>query len=145
MRRCIFATLFLNAILIFPSESAEKKALVTVEACQMLTQHIPLEDVTYKAGVDVRGISVVPADLGKIPDLDLKDTISFQLIIDAAKEIRMKKPNKQLFQQHPGLQNEINLGQIVVKDGQVTLDGKSLAGDQQKHLLVFCRKNTKER
>ncbi len=143
MWRCIFATLFINIILIFPSDSAEKKALITVETCQILTKHIPLDDVTYKGGVDVTGQPVAPADLGKTPDLGLKDEISFQLILDVAKEIRGNYTSQKLSRDHPGLRNEINLGQIVVKDGQVTLDGQSLNADHQKQLFVFCQKNKK--
>jgi len=141
MWRCIFATLILNKILIFPSASAETGAFVTIEDCQILTDHIPDADVTYKGGVDVRGRPVKPADLSPAPNLGLKDQISFLLILDVAEENRGNENTLKQFQATPGLEGFINLGRIVIKDGRVTLDGKPLAAAHQRQLHVFCRNN----
>lgn len=140
MWRCIFATLIINKILIFPSVSAEIKAFVSRENCRVLTEHIPSDDVTYKAGVDVRGRAVKPADLSPAMDLNLKDKISFQLILDVAKENRRGNRPIEQFTDHPGLEGHVPLGQIAIKDGKVTLDGKPLAAQNQQLLNEFCLK-----
>ena len=158
MWRCIFATLILNKILIFSSVSAETKVFVSRQDCLILTQHIPKDDVAYKAGVDVRGRSVKPADISPAVDLGLKNGISFLLILDVAEENRGRQnrsqknrgqknrgngnANKQ-FRDHPGLEGKINLGQIMIKDGKATLDGKPLAVQHQMELNEFCQKSRK--
>ncbi|PCI43382.1 MAG: hypothetical protein COB49_12360 [Alphaproteobacteria bacterium] len=141
MWRCIFATLIINNLLIFSSVSAETKAYVTVESCRILTTHIPRDDVNYKAGVDVRGRSVKPADLSPTADFGLKDKISFLLILDVAEENRGSGNSQQQFQDHPGLEGRINLGEIVIKDGNVTLDGKPLGSQNRQELSEFCQKS----
>jgi len=147
MWRCIFATLIINKILIFPSVSAESKAVVTVESCRRLTAYIAANDVTYKAGVDVRGRAVKPADLSPTPNLGLKDQISFQLILDIARESRAGKKTLKQFRGHSafgrGLRGRMDLGRIVIKNGTVTLDGKPLAASQQTKLYQFCLQNKK--
>ena len=153
MWRCIFATLILNKILIFPSVSAETKVYVSRQDCRILTQHIPKDDVAYKAGVDVRGRSVKPADISPALDLGLKNGISFLLILDVAEENRGRQnrsqknrgngnTNKQ-FRDHPGLEGKINLGQIMIKNGKATLGGKPLAVQHQMELNEFCQKSRK--
>ncbi|GEM_PF-1659383 len=141
--RCIFATVFINKMLIFPSLSDEREAYITVESCRILMEHIPSDDVSYKGGVDVRGKAVKSADLYESPDLGLKDKIIFQLILDVAKENRGSANAQKQFQEHPGLLGYLNLGQVIVKDGKVTLDGKPLAGRNQAALYKFCAKNRK--
>lgn len=145
MWRCIFATLIINKLLIFSSVSAETKAYVSVESCRILTTHIPIDDVTYKAGMDVRGRPVKPADLSPAPHLGLKDKISFLLILDVAKENRGSVNSEKQFQGHSdfgrGLEGYINLGEIVIKDGKVTLDGRPLASQHQIELNEFCQKS----
>ncbi len=141
MWRCIFATLIINKLLIIPTASAETKAYITVESCRILTEHIPRGDVNYKAGVDARGRPVKPADLSPAPDLGLKDKISFLLILDVARENRGKANSRKQFDDHPGLEGNINFGEIVIKDGKVTLDGKPLAAQYQTELNEFCQKS----
>ena len=141
MWRCIFATLIINKILIFSSVSAEIKAFVSRDDCRILTEHIPSDDVAYKAGVDVRGRAVKPADLSPAVDLGLKDKISFLLILDVAKENRLGDRPLEQFTDHPGLEGHISLGQIVIKEGKVTLDGKPLATQNRQILNEFCLKS----
>ncbi len=145
MWRCIFATIIINKILIFPSVSAEKKAWVTVESCRILTEHIPADDVSYKGGVDVRGKPVKPADLSPAPYLRPQDGVSFQLILDVAEENRAAgNPQRQL-SGRPGQRGDMYMGQVVVRDGKVTLDGRPLGGANRKALYVLCQKNNKKK
>jgi len=143
MWRCIFATIIINKILIFPSVSAERLGLITVESCRILTAHIPRDDVSYQGGVDVRGKPVKPADLYERPDFGLKDKISFALILDVAANNQAGAKAQKQFQEYPGLQGDVYLGQIVVKEGKATLDGKPLAGGDRTALYRFCAKHTK--
>lgn len=141
MWRCIFATLFINNLLIVSSVSAETKAYVSVKTCRFLTIHVPDADVNYKPGVDVQGRAVTPADLSPSHDLGLKNRISFLLILDVAKENRGSDNSRQKFQDHPGLEGNIKLGEIVLQDGKVSLDGKPLAAEQRQELNEFCQKS----
>jgi len=147
MYRVIFVTLMINISLIFPSGSAERLAYVTKENCQRLLAHIPADDVAYKAGVDVRGKAVAPADLAPSSDfasnLGMKEGISFHLILDVAKESGINDRSKKIFEDHKGLRGEIYLGQVVIKDGQATLNGKPLVADDEKQLLLLCRQDKK--
>ncbi len=141
MWRCIFATLFINNLLIFSSVSAETKVFVSVESCRILTTHIPADDVNYKAGVDVQGRAVKSADLSPAPDLGLKNKISFLLILDVAKENRGSENTVRQFQDHPGLEGNIKMGEIIIQNGKVTLDGKPLGAQHQQELNEFCKKS----
>ena len=141
MWRCIFATLILNKILIFSSLSGEIKAYVTPDDCRILTEHIPGNDVTYKAGVDMRGKSVKGANLSPSPNLGIKNKLSFLLILDIAKENRVQEGGVDQFTGHPGLKGEISLGRIIIQDGKVTLDGKPLVASHQQALAEFCQKS----
>lgn len=145
MWRCIFATLFMSILLTFSSVSAETKAFVSVESCRILAPYISSDDVNYTAGVDVRGRPVKSADLSQAPDFGLKDRISFRLILDVAKVSRGTGNSERQFQDHsgfgPALEGNINLGEVIIKDGKVTLGGKALGPQHQQALHEFCQKS----
>lgn len=141
MIRCIFATLIVNISLIFPSFSADNVAFVSPEVCQRLTVHKPRDDVEYKGGVDVKGRPVVPADIAPYSGLGVEDVISFLLILDIAKENRGNEGSLKQLNAHPELAGYLNLGQIIIKDGKVTLNGKPLAAQNRQVLNEFCLKS----
>lgn len=143
MWRCIFATLLINKILMFPSLSADREAFVTLETCRKLTDYIPADDVAYKGGVDVRGRPVKGADLAPAADLGRQDNISFLLILDILKEKQGAGKLPKAIKDNPGLRGEITFGRIRIKDGVATLDGKPLAAQPRKDLYEFCQKSKK--
>lgn len=50
--------------------------------CQALVKHVPSADVAYRAGVDVHGKAVAPADLPDSPQIKLPEVISIPLTAD---------------------------------------------------------------
>jgi len=138
MYRCILATIMFNSFLMYPSVSAEKTVTISAKNCRFLTSHRPHDDVAYKAGVDVRGKAVTPADIAPPRDLGIKDKISFRLILDVAAEYRSGATALTKFKEHPGLKGDLDFGEIIIKDGKVTLDGQDLSAEHQSALYKFC-------
>ena len=143
MWRCIIATIIVNEMLIFSSLSAEKDILVREADCRFLTTHIPADDVTYKEGIDVRGMPVKPADLGPKNDLGLKNKISFRLILDVAQQRRGGGTQIKPFQDYQGLEGKIDFGLVEITNGVATLDGKPLSKSHRNDLTAFCRQQAK--
>ncbi len=139
MWRCIYATLIFNNILIFSSSSEERVIVVTPEICHHVTAHIPDKDVNYKGGVDVRGRAVKPADMDQNADSILNPEISFMLSLDVAKENMGNENSKRQFEEHKGLEGKINLGHVLLKEGQLTLDGKPMSSPNQEELYRLCK------
>jgi len=138
----------LNMILIFPCVSAEERAFVTLETCRQLTNYIPADDVAYKAGVDVRGKAVKPADVesnSTYSDLiELNKEISFRLILDVATFAKSRGNTTIPLDAQKGIRGEIPLGLVTIKEGIVTLDGKPLSADQQKQVYLLCEESKKK-
>lgn len=86
--------------------------------CRVLPEHKAQTDVAYKAGEDVRGKPVVPADLNASA-MDVPETIVIPLSIDFAQ--RLQGMNI------PGLNMDSTVGFLEVRsDGRVTYDGRDL-------------------
>ena len=94
--------------------------------CRVLPEHKASNDVAYKAGVDVHGKPVVPADVNADPMGFSGQTIVVPLTIDLAKRLQN--------QNIPGINMEGTLGFLeVAPDGRVTYNGQDLTS--QVHVL----------
>ena len=70
---------------------AQNQALsISVSDCQRIVSHRPSADVEYKAGVDVHGKAVVPADVGGGYGITLPDTVDIQIGIDLADRLALR-------------------------------------------------------
>ncbi|MGE0108860.1 MAG: hypothetical protein AB7S81_03730 [Bdellovibrionales bacterium] len=128
---CFVFTMWLG--LFFPVLAAP---LVSQEFCRVLERHVPIADVAYRAGVDVDGNKVLPADLE--PALDIvPETISLPLTIDLLHFIH---GDKSKFPFSTMKNNDINLGVLEIKGGQITLNGQPLTNQETENLAVLCRK-----
>ena len=58
-----------------PFAQANAQDVAERELCQILEEHVPFDDVSYQAGVDVNGNAVVPADL----NAPIKPFTNFQI------------------------------------------------------------------
>ena len=100
--------------------------------CRLLPDHKASADVTYKPGVDVRGKSVVPADINAAPMGLAEQTIVVPLTIDLA---------KRLSHHTQGLNLEATPGFLeIAPSGRVTYNGQDLTS--QVHAV--CAGNPQE-
>ena len=107
--------------------------------CQQLVRHVPDADVAYRAGVDVHGRAVVPADLESEQPFALPETISIPLTAQLAQFLAIDMSS---FPFNSLKGSDINLGTLTVQKDKVFLDGKPLTSPQQENLAVLCLKPT---
>ena len=101
--------------------------------CRILSYHGSFNEAAYKPGVDVRGKSVVPADINAVPmGLD-QQTIVVPLTIDLAK--RLQNLSVQ------GLNLEATPGYIeIAPSGRITYNGQDLT----TQIHAMCAENPPE-
>lgn len=98
--------------------------------CRLLKEHKPSADVTYQAGVDVRGRPVVPADVNAAPMGLESQTLVVPLSVDLAKRLQGNSIQ--------GLDMTGTLGFIEIEPGgRVLYNGQDLTG--QVHVLCGRR------
>ncbi len=104
-------------------------------ACQALERHKTINDATYRAGVDVNGNAVVPADLGTTASSIVKNVTRIPLTVDLTERSRaLGSPVQE------GLELDANFGVLeIYEDGRVLLDGQ----DWTNNLQTLCGKSHK--
>jgi hypothetical protein len=123
----VFITVLLIGLMPFTINAEEKPAV-----CKIITAHKPADDVAYKAGVDVYGNSVVPADINAAP-FQAPNVIKVPLDVDLAQ--RVNRLNDL------GLQMEAPLGMLEVhQDGSVKYNGQ----DWTAPVLTLCGESHKQ-
>lgn len=103
--------------------------------CQALVKHTPSADVAYRAGVDVHGKAVTPADLPDSPPIKLPEVITIPLTADLTTLLNLpaaKMPFK------TGADTAVALGSLTLEGDRVLYNGQPLTGDQQDNLSVLC-------
>ena len=132
----------LNSNAISQKKNTEQIILVTPSDCRLLTQHMPDASVEYKPSVDVRGNSVVSADLngGNVIGIG-EDGYSFYMTHDALKEKGLVNITG-LGQSDEG---KIVLGQVTVKDGDVLWNGTSLKEMDKQRIYMLCDQQAREK
>lgn len=125
------------ALLVPVGEVAAEEIRVSHDACRNLARYQPAPDVAYRPGVDARGRSVTPADLGPSRPLVLPDVVSFDINMD------LKKYSQGGLANSPRMGSlEFSAGTVTVDvtTGQVTFDGQPLTDEDQALLAVECQK-----
>ncbi len=120
-------TSFLVVILIFTffnnALSEEIKVEVDEDTCQKVQRHLARQDVNYKAGVDVRGRQVVPADVSG-SQIQLPDTLTIDLSLPIQDLFALdKQPSRDL-------QNaKVQVGKLEyqISSGKLSFNGQQLA------------------
>lgn len=109
-------------------------AIVITEAqCRNLVQHVPAADIAYEPGVDVHGNAVAPADLGA-SEISIPEEISIDVTALVYELLETTPP--------PGLEDTaIDLGKVVLRDGQLTYNGQPLGGTADAALIAACRES----
>lgn len=129
MRIFLFLSMFV--VLSFPVQAQEEDML-----CTLLSVYQPSDDVAYKAGVDVNGNAVVPADLNT-SKIQLPTVIKVPLQLDMAKRLeRMMAIN---------LEADAQLGLVEIYDnGRVVYDGKTITKSTAAACALSHRYEPKE-
>ncbi|HEY1096229.1 MAG TPA: hypothetical protein VGF14_03215 [Alphaproteobacteria bacterium] len=103
---------------------ATKNAITWDKFCNTLTQHDPSAGVTYQAGVDAHGNTVVPADLPGQQKLNLPDQYRVFLTSDQISKLGISIPGSPI-------KADTYIGQAVVgQDGRVTFNGQAVSTNQ---------------
>lgn len=104
-----------------------------IEFCRTVVAHVPADDVHYRAGVDVHGKPVVPADVGGSQQVRAPDLITIDLTVPLRDLIAAAGP---------ALVGgaEADLGQISVnrRNGEILYNGQILAGGLADELKQSC-------
>ena len=139
--RCVFsATLLSAAIMVNVAYADDQIIVIDHNICRQLVPHVPAPDVKYKAGKDVRGNKVAPADLpGSYPQIGTGDT-SFYLVQDLA-----ELTGANFREKYPGLSQDMILGYVEIRDGVAFLNGQPLSAQQNSDLVYICRKIKSEK
>ncbi len=131
MRAVLF---FMSFLFVIPAQAqvTDTKAL-----CQLLAQHRTADSAVYKAGVDVDGNAVVPADLNSTPPLGgVLDVVKIPLEVDLAERFSGFSGFE-----GSGLELEAPLGMLEIhQDGTVKHNGQ----DWTQPILALCGESHKE-
>jgi hypothetical protein len=129
-------------LLLMPSGvSAADRSTPDPALCRLVTRHVPDPDVAYRAGVDVRGRPVVPADLDPAPT----PTVSIPLTVDLSRLIGIApvsgtgRTSAAAGAGLPEAPLSAYAGMLELRGGQLLLDGRPLNADVQSRLAVLCR------
>lgn len=118
-----------------------QEVTISRQACQYLMQHELAADVTYKAGVDVRGQAVLPADLpgDDLNGLKVPETFAIELSPALSHWLPNDRPSFDTL----GL-SRINLGVITMSGGVLTFNGRPLNEDGAGELAALCMRQGEE-
>jgi hypothetical protein len=126
-----------------PALAAETMTISTAD-CRRLVAHAPRADVTYQAGVDVRGKPVVPADVNGGATLDLPAFIEIPITVDVAKRLGAGAPGDILGSRR-GLEGKAVLGALTVKGDDLFWNGQQLRTQDEILLAESCRSSLRAR
>lgn len=128
----------LFTLLATPAFAAETVTISTAD-CRKLVAHAPRADVTYQAGVDVRGKPVVPADLNGGTTLDLPSVIEIPITVDAAKRLGGARAPGDVLGSRRGLEGKAALGALTVKGNDLFWNGQQIQSQDEVLLAESCR------
>jgi len=124
--RCTGLTLVM--LLAVAGPVGAEPVVVTRDACARLVLHRPRPDVEYRAGVDVRGRPVPPADVGSVAELPLE--IGMEIIVPWPWRLH-DAPIR--------YRGEIYAGVVTVgPGGAVFLNGRPLSDPERDHAVSAC-------
>lgn len=118
---------------------------VTDDDCRRVVRHVPAADVAYEPGVDVRGNSVVPADLSPRADLALPERYAFELEYQPFRDRPLDDDVSDENDQRGTDKPELDLSTFVVGlieldlEGHVTFNGQPLHDEDALALVRLCR------
>lgn len=129
------------------SAFAESVTISTAD-CRKLVAHAPRPDVTYRAGVDVHGKAVVPADIGGSSAIDLPSVIEIPLTVDALKRIRgrdSQTASGDILASRRGIEGKAALGTLTIKGDAVFWNGTQLQSQDEVLMAEACKSSLRAR
>jgi hypothetical protein len=130
-KQCIARFLMLASCILPLASGKAANILITNNACLGVAA-TPAPDVAYKAGVDVNGNAVAPADLpGSAPAIRPPDTIKIPLQINLQNALHLNNSNL--------YSPDAVVGTIEYKDGQVTFNGQPVSEDAAAQIKAACQ------
>lgn len=119
----------LLCLLCAATPAAAQTLVIDSAACRLLERYRPEpgQDPAYRAGEDVRGRPVAPADLGGGTALALPETFEFELEVRPRESGRLRD-------------SRIGVGRVsVLPDGRLLWNGEPLDDARRVALLELCR------
>lgn len=108
-------------------------------SCRQIVTHVPVDDVTYNAGVDVKGNAVVPADLGGGYGITAPDSVTIDIRLDLAQRLGLggvAGPGSSAVSALIG--GEAVVGQVTVRGDDIYWNGQLIPRDSYAALAAAC-------
>lgn len=128
--------LALAAVLALAGAVPTRAETVTIAGadCARLVTHVPVPDVDYRPGRDVRGKKVAPADLpGGDAGIALPDFVHIPITIDLAARFGIPATSD-LFKADA----YVGSARVSLRDGRAWFNGKPLTSEEQHALSRLC-------
>lgn len=126
-----------------PARAAETVTISTAD-CRRLVAHASSAD--YRAGVDVRGKPVVPADLNAGAAVDLPAVIEIPLAVDVVRRLHGDgAPGNALPSARRGVEGKTPLGVLTIKGNDAFWNGTPLQSRDETLLAEACRSSLQAR
>lgn len=134
MRRALLFLAGLGATVIGAAAPPAEAQVVIVsrQDCDRITVHRPAPDVAYKAGEDVYGRKVAPADLGGGSPVVVPDEVQINVGIDLDEKYGLGAGG--VFESHAVL------GKVTVKDGAIYWNDRRVDSADEHAILEACKK-----
>ncbi|MFP6773748.1 MAG: hypothetical protein VCE74_15645 [Alphaproteobacteria bacterium] len=129
----------LLALLVAMSAAAasdlQEKVQISKKDCRWLVRHQPSADAAFQPGVGVNGRRVKPADLDPGRQIKLPPVIAIPLQVPLSSLLKKGTSSQVGF-------SDVGVGLVTVdrRSGEVTYEGRSLAGGDSDRLVLACRK-----
>lgn len=122
-----------------PAAAEDGYLTISEDDCARLARHYPADDVTYRAGRDVRGKPVVPADLNGETALIMPQSVVIPIELDLFE--RYGIPANQA-----NFKGDVFIGEVVVDvaSGRAIFNGQPLQSDAEAELAARCQRILRE-
>lgn len=127
------ALLLLPLVLAASAAAQPQSVIISAEDCRALVRHEPVPDVAFRAGVDVRGRQVVPADLNPSP-IQPPEDFAINITVDLFDRLGIPPGGGAEYA------GEVGVGTVdVTADQHVLFNGRPVSDDAQRELVDNCR------
>jgi hypothetical protein len=122
----------LIALAAAPLSAHEPVLGMTKADCARLVAYVPAPGVDYQPGVDVRGETVVPADLESNVEIALPERFLIPIEVDLAQRLGLPwNPDR--------FQAEAFIGVVEVRGERLYFNGQPLQNEEKAELAALCR------